>query len=81
MDVCLSSSMFSHLGPQLAPHGRCKTADAALTVHLGGERSAWLLPDALLENGSSDELTVGQRALVPLRHGSLLQAASATKVL
>ena len=73
--------MLSHLGPQLAPHGRCKTADAALTVHLGGERSAWLPQNAMLENGSSDELTVGQRAFVPLRLVLPLQASSPTQVL
>ena len=72
--------MLSPLSPKVALHLRCKTADAALTVHLGG-RPAWLLPDALLENGSSDELTVGQRAFVPLRLVLPLQASSPTQVL
>ena len=73
--------MLSPQDSQGAPHGRCKTADAALTVHLGGGRSAWSLPDAMLENWSRDELTVGQRAFVSLRHGSPLQASSPTQVL
>ena len=73
--------MASYLSPQVAPHLGCKTADVALTVCLGGRHSAWLRQAAMLENGPSGELTVGQRAFVPLRHGSLLQAASATQVL
>ena len=79
--MCLSLLMVSHLSPQVAPHRRCKTADVALTVCNGGRHSAWLRQAAMLENGPSGELTVGQRAFAPLRHELLLQASSATKVL
>ena len=73
--------MFSYPALQVAPHGMCKTADAALAVYRASGDSARSRPGAMLGSGPPGELIVGQRAPALLRRGLFWQVSSPNKVL